>query len=230
MSAQPRALILLTRPAPQSKRFAAALGLECLISPLIAPRFLAPDLPAHKALILTSETGALAARGLAPCRAFCVGDRTAEVARSLGFDATSASGDAEALMALILSDPIAPLLHLRGREARGDIAARLTAAGLPTHEAVVYAQEEQALTPEAVAALQGQTPVIAPLFSPRSATILAAECARITARAPLRVVAMSQAVADAARALDPAPVISARPDGDSMLEATLVALQRLPLA
>ncbi|NBZ86709.1 uroporphyrinogen-III synthase [Stagnihabitans tardus] len=230
MSAQPRALILLTRPAPQSERFAAALGLDCLISPLIAPRFLFPAIPPHEALILTSETGALAARGLAPCRAFCVGDRTAATARALGFDATSASGDAEALIALILSAPVAPLLHLRGREARGEIAARLTAAGVPTAEALAYAQEEQDLTAEAQAALRGQTPVIAPLFSPRSAQILAAEAKRIGATAPLRVVAMSQAVAQAARSLDPSALIAARPDGDSMLEATLTLWNRLALA
>lgn len=230
MSTQPRPLILLTRPAPQSDRFAAALGLRCLISALIAPRFLAPDIPPHDALILTSETGAEAARGLLPCRAYCVGDQTAATARALGFDAISAQGDAEALIALILTTATGPLLHLRGREARGDIAARLTAAGIPTHEVIAYAQEERPLTPEAIIALRGQTPVVAPLFSPRSAALLAAEAVRIGATAPLCVVAMSQAVADAARALDPAPRVAARPDGNSMLEATRTALNLPPLA
>lgn len=230
MSAQPRPLILLTRPEPQSQRFAADLGLACLVSPLMAPRFMAPLIPPHRALILTSETGALAARGLAPCRAYCVGARTAATARALGFDAISADGDAEALIALILCDPVTPLLHLRGREARGDIADRLLAAGLPALEAVAYAQEEQPLTPQAQEALQGQALVIAPLFSPRSAELLAAEAARVQASAPIKVIAMSQAVAEAARALDPDPVIAARPDGDSMLEAVLATLNRAPLA
>ncbi|MCW1918968.1 uroporphyrinogen-III synthase [Rhodobacter sp. KR11] len=234
MSAQPRPLILLTRPEAQSQRFARDLGLPCLISPLIAPRFLHPEIPAHRALILTSETGALAARGLPPCRAYCVGDQTAATARALGFDAVSAQGDAKALIALILTDPVAPLLHLRGCEARGDIAARLTAAGLPTAEALAYAQEERPLTAEAIAALRGTAPVLVPLFSPRSATLLAAELARIGATAPLRVVAMSQAVAEAARALDsraldPEPRIAARPDALSMREATRSALNLPPL-
>lgn len=231
MEAQPQPPILLTRPAPQSARFAAALGRPCLISPLIAPRFLSPVLPRAEALILTSETGAeAAARLVKPGLAFCVGDRTAEVARGLGFEVRSARGDAEALVALILSHPPLTLLHARGREARGEVAARLTAAGRPTAEAVVYAQEPRPLSPEAEALLTRAPFVLVPLFSPRSATLLAAEVRRLSAPARLRVVAMSAAVAEAARDLDPTPAISARPDGDSMRLTTLAELEASPLA
>lgn len=225
MAVQPR--ILLTRPQAQSLRFAESLGLPCLISPLMAPRFLTPVVPPHAAVILTSETGAeAAARLVAPTFAFCVGDRTASTARSLGFQASSAAGDAEALIAHILAAPVSPLLHLRGREARGEIAARLTSAGVPTAEAVAYAQEEQPLSPEALAALHGTAPLILPLFSPRSATLLA----RVVPRAPLTVVAMSAAVAEAARGLDPDPLIATRPDAAAMREATLAAVSRRPSA
>lgn len=231
MEAQPQPPILLTRPAPQSARFAAALGRPCLISPLIAPRFLSPVLPRAEALILTSETGAeAAARLVPPGLAFCVGDRTAEVARGLGFEVRSARGDAEALIALILSHPPLTLLHARGREARGEVAARLTAAGRPTAEAVVYAQEPRPLSPEAEVLLARAPFVLVPLFSPRSATLLAAEVRRLSAPARLRVVAMSAAVAEAARDLDPAPAISTRPDGDSMRVTTLAELEASPLA
>ena len=72
--------------------------------------------------------------------------------------------------------------------------------------------------------------MIAPVFSPRTAEILAAECQRIAATAPLRLVAMSPAVAKAGAALDPVPLIAARPDGDSMLQAVLQALKSRPLA
>ena len=159
-----------------------------------------------------------------------MGDRTAEVARGLGFQALSAAGDAEVLVALILSRRPGGLLHLRGQEARGEIAARLTAAGLPCAEVVGYVQAEQPLTAEAQALLGGQALVIAPVFSPRTAEILAAECQRIAATAPLRLVAMSPAVAKAGAALDPVPLIAARPDGDSMLQAVLQALKSRPLA
>jgi uroporphyrinogen-III synthase len=232
MSAQHAPAILLTRPLAQSRRFAALLGRECLIAPLLAPVFLAADLPGHAAVILTSETGAqAAARLVAPGLAFCVGDRTAEVARALGFQARSAAGDAEALIQSILAAPDpGPLLHLRGREARGEIAARLTALGRPTQEAIVYAQEPQPLTPAAIAALQGQGPVILPLFSPRSATLFAAEARRIGAKAPLRVVAMSPAVREAAARLGASCLVAARPDAKSMAEATLAAIESRPAA
>lgn len=227
MAAQSLApVILLTRPATQSARFAERLELptaRIVISPLIAPVFLRPTLPdgPFAALVLTSETGVEAAAQYAglPKRAFCVGDRTALAAQSAGFSATSAQGDAEALVGLILSNPSAPLLHLRGREARGDIAKRLSAHGLPTAEAVVYAQEEQPLTPEATALLQGQTPVLAPVFSPRSAEILAAECHRVSAKAPMTIVAMSAAVAKAASRMDAVVFTAAEPTAESMAVA-----------
>lgn len=175
-----------------------------MISPLLVPSFLSPALPdrAFTALVLTSETGAEAARRIAaegrkmPKTAFCVGARTAAVAREAGFDATSADGDAEALCALLTSlRPPAPLLHLHGRETRGDLGERLNSAGVETVSAVSYEQNLSPLIPEAEALLRSDTPVLAPLFSPRSARALADECARIGARAPLTLVAISQAAA-----------------------------------
>ena len=226
-------IILLTRPAAQSARFAKDLGAPVVISPLIAPVFCEVDPPEKDwaGVILTSETGAEAAgrmKDRLPDLAFCVGGRTAEVARRAGFTPRSADGDAEALIALILSAVIAPLVHLRGREARGDLARRLSAKGIPTTDRVVYAQEPQALTSEAVNLLRGEEPVIAPVFSPRTAEILAMECRRIAATAPMTVIAMSAAVAEAARPLGARTIVAAHPDGDSMaalVKAQLVAGQ-----
>lgn len=225
--------ILLTRPAAQSTRFAKGLDADVVISPLIAPVFPTVDLPTGDwaAVILTSETGAEAAgrmRDRLPDLAFCVGQRTAEVARKAGFATRSADGDAEALLALILSTGIAPLLHLRGREARGDLAERLSAKGMRCDGVVVYAQEAQPLTAQAIDLLRGDKPVIVPLFSPRTAEILAVECRRIAATAPLIVIAMSAAVAEAARPLGAPTIVAAHPDADSMgaaLRAQLVAGQ-----
>ena len=90
MTRQSRApTILLTRPLAQSQRFAAVLAdvisVPVMISPLMATEFLLPALPHHtySAVLLTSETGAIAAgrmREHLPKRAWCVGDRTAQVA------------------------------------------------------------------------------------------------------------------------------------------------------
>lgn len=229
MTPQSRALAtLLTRPTAQSDRFAAALiarfgdRLAVTTSPLIAPEFLRPPIPerAYTALILTSETGATSATGFSglPRRAYCVGDRTAETARSLGFTAVSANGDATALIALIrASGEAGPLLHLRGQDARGDIAATLTAASVPTDQAITYDQRPQALSPAARALLNGSAPVLVPLFSPRSATLLAGQG---PFRAPLWVAALSPAVAAAAAPLSPArQVISDTPNVGALLTA-----------
>lgn len=237
MTPQSRAIpVLLTRPAAQADRFAAEMAerfgaaLRPVASPLMAPVFLQPDLPVEPcaAVILTSETGVEAALRLRragaalPDRALCVGDRTAAAARAAGFDAISAAGDAEALIALILGDgktrgADAPLVHLRGREARGDIAPRLTAAGVPTRSAIVYAQEEVALSEEARALLDGGAPVLMPIFSPRSAQLLAGQG---PFAAPLWIASMSPAVARAAMGLTPERhVTAARPESGAMLDA-----------
>lgn len=230
-------VVLLTRPAAQTARFAENLrarlpGSRIVTSPLLEPVDLNPVLPDRtwQAVILTSETGAKAAGRLKarlPHLAFCVGDRTAQVAQAEGFQILSAQGDAEALVELILSHPASPLLFLRGKEVRGDLAGRLSALGLATDEAVVYAQQEQRLTAEATDLLSGSQPILTPLFSPRSAAILGAECLRIGAKAPLFVIAMSAAVAEAAaRFVATPPLIANHPDGESMLEAVIACALR----
>lgn len=232
MTPQSRALpVLLTRPAAAGDRFAADLAaafgdrIVTLSSPLIAPRFLTPDLPAGAAaLILTSETGAEAAGRLRaggaalPARAWCVGDRTASAARAAGFEGISAQGDADALVALILSrGERGPLLHLHGRETRGDVAARLAAAGVTATGVAVYAQEAQPLSPAARAALDGAGPVIVPLFSPRTAELFAATAPH---RAALWLAALSPAVAAAVADLPAARRVTATtPDAAGMLAA-----------
>ncbi|MFT4150735.1 MAG: uroporphyrinogen-III synthase [Paracoccaceae bacterium] len=242
--ALPRALpVLLTRPQPQADRFAAQMAARFgesvapVISPLLAPRFLTPQIPAGAAaLILTSETGVQAAARLRqdgaalPARAFCVGDRTAQAAAQAGFAATSAEGDAGALVALILRlRPEGPLLHLHGEETRGDVAARLSAAGIETLSLCVYGQQAQALSPAATTLLAGRAAVAVPLFSPRSARLFVAVAAG--AAAPLHLAAISPAAAAEAAPLARASlVIAARPGAAAMLDALAAILAALPAA
>lgn len=209
MALQSRALpVLITRPEPQASRFSKVLTarfgtlVRPVICSLIAPRFLSAALPDGRfgAVVLTSETGALAADRLAkagymvPHVAFCVGDHTAEVAQGLGFDARSAAGDATALVDLILQHPDrAPFLHLHGHETRGDVVGQLRARGLSAEGAKVYAQEEQPLSVQARALLAQPGPVVVPIFSPRTAKLFAKQLAEHLVSAKVFVVAISEA-------------------------------------
>ena len=155
----------------------------------MVPEYLSPDLPQRDfaAVVLTSETGAEAARRISaagcrlPKRAYCVGDRTALVAKAAGFQVQSAGADADALVALILSERSAgPLLFLRGQEVAGNIENSLNTAGTETLSSIVYAQFRQPLSGQAMHLLRGDTPVIVPLFSPRTTRIF--NCLLYTSR------------------------------------------------
>ena len=232
--------VLLTRPHEQSLAFAAVLDsrfgdrLRCIVAPLMAPRFLSPQMPEghFDAVIFTSLSAVDAARRLnapLPTRAFCVGARTAEAARAAGFVATSAEGDAGDLVAAILSDPPkGRLLHLRGQDSTGDVAERLTAHGITTIPVILYRQDPQPLTADATSLLQNPAPVILPIFSPRSAELLATALPA-PSRARLHIAAMSASVAKAAAVLPHAALVIARqPDADSMLDAVGTLLADLP--
>ena len=225
-------ILLLTRPEAASLRFSAQVGagVEMLISPLLRIDLrevgnLTPDL---RGIILTSENGAVAAGRIPglPRRAFCVGDRTAAVARDAGFDPTSAGGDAQALVALILSErESGPLLHIRGEHAGGDIAERLNAAGVVTVEVVAYRQQEQPLSPAAYTAMQGRRAVILPLFSPRTVSILAQQG---PFSAPLHAVCISTAVAEQAKSLRPLSMMTAAsPNARSMALAVRTCIDQM---
>lgn len=223
--------ILLTRPLAQSRRFAQELagvtGLPVVISPLMAPVFLTPRLPAgpFRAVILTSETGAQAAgplRAALPGRAYCVGARTAAAAQAAGFEAVLAGGDAAELIATLGgAEKTGPLLHLRGQDSRGAIAETLTKRRIVTHEAVIYDQREQKLSAEAQGLLAGDAPLIVPLFSPRSAGLFAAAA---RGAANLWLAALSPAVAAALGDLPRLGLeIAEKPEAGPML----LAVQRL---
>ncbi len=115
---------------------------------------------------------------------------------------------AEELVAYLLKHrPESPLLHLRGEHSRGNVAERLIESGLSVQEKAVYQQCLLPLTPEAIAAADGETPVIAPLFSPRTARQFADIW---TGSAPLWLAAISDATAEPLYSLDYARLKIAR--------------------
>lgn len=233
----PSPILILTRPRPASEGFARkveeALGrsVDTIVSPLIRidPVDLPPEAPGAEAVILTSANAvpAVSRLGLPEGTvAWCVGSRTAEVARAAGLDPRDAGGDAEDLIDMILrARPKGRLLHLRGEKVRADVADRLSAAGLICDDLVVYRQVHLSLEPEATRALAGTRPVVMPVFSPATGAIVRKNA---PFAAPVHAVAMSptvaQELADAGFA-DVATV--AAPDGPHMIKATARLLGRL---
>lgn len=230
--------ILLTRPLTQAERFAQECraefpDLSILISPIlrIEARPLTRSLKGVAGLILTSENAVrvLASTGakVAGLRALCVGDRTAAAARSIGLDAASTGGSADELVVSVLATPATgPLLHLRGAEAHGEIAARLSAEGWKVDEVIIYDQRPMELSPVAHALLARAYPVVLPLFSPRSAELLGIAVGR--ARSPLRIVALSSVVAERWSGPTPERVVVARePNSAEMLRGVAQAIRSL---
>ncbi|MEO0828962.1 MAG: uroporphyrinogen-III synthase [Pseudomonadota bacterium] len=202
MEEHAKPVVLLTRPSEASARFACALSgdrAEVVISPLQSIVRL-PFCPAVESeLIFTSENGAriygdtVAGDGT---RAWCVGERTAAVAAERGYVPAVGGGTAEDLLAKIIAEkPELPLVWAAGRNRRVDIVAGLQAAGLRAELSEVYDQVPAPLSDEARRALVSGRPVVAPVFSPRSASLLADTMPE--GSAPI-VVCISRAAAEAA--------------------------------
>ncbi|CUH09357.1 uroporphyrinogen-III synthase [Jannaschia seosinensis] len=223
--------VLLTRPAADSKRLAEMLrgeGVEAIVAPLlrIVPQGPLPEIPGG--VLLTSGNGVdsyvfLGGAGGRP--AWVVGPRTARRAAAAGFDLCGVAPDAAALAEIVPQDA-PPLVHLRGAVQRGDLAARLRVRGLFVAEAVIYRQEPVPLAEAARAALSAG-PVVAPLYSPRTARLLGDALSPREA-GNLRAICLSAAVADALRdSAGIAPVVTAgAPDGGAMLRAIRAHLKK----
>jgi uroporphyrinogen-III synthase len=190
------------------------------------------DLTDVSALIFTSEVGVRCFTDLSQRRdlpAWCVGDRTTDAARQAGLDAMSAQGTADDLVALIGAHrPKGTLLHLHGAHTRGDVVARLQAAGHSARGAVLYDQIEAPAPPSLGDVLTGDAPVIVPLFSPRSAALFARAAGALT-RDDVVAIALSAAVkaklpADWMQACQ----LAAAPDAPAMIGAIERLISRFP--
>ncbi|WP_420585492.1 uroporphyrinogen-III synthase [Ruegeria sp.] len=201
----------MTRPRTASERFVAQLPtrtrsrVEVIYSPIleIKPLPVTVDVTGMRGLIFTSANAVNAAVSLGVARdipAFCVGPATTATANAAGWEAHMVGASAEELVGYLLKHrPDSPLLHLRGVHSRGNIAERLTESGLTVREQPVYQQHLLPLTPQATTIARGEIPVIAPLFSPRTARHFADIW---PGSAPLWLVAISAATADPLYSLD----------------------------
>lgn len=237
MARQSAIPVLITRPEPQASRFAADLreafgdAVIPVHTPLMEEVLLSPTLPQgpFAAVVLTSETGVRAAVQLRdagqplPKRAFCVGDRTAAVARAAGFDALSAAGAVADLAQLILSQPDeGPLLCLGGQDRAGDLLSLLP--GRQMANFVVYAQKERPLSAAAQAVLAAPGPVLVPLFSPRTARLFVQALPKTHLAQLLPVVISDNAAAALPADLAAVAQVAERPDAPGMIAAISRAL------
>jgi len=232
------ARVLVTRPAPAADRSAAryrAAGHQVYVAPLLVFARLdpGPDAvpPAEEfaAIAATSARGIEAAAPLLSPAHYAlplhaVGEATARAARVAGFAEThAADGDLTALAAALTAAVPAGgrVLHLAGRDRSGDLAALLAPAGLTCHMVELYAMEPVDSLPQEIrTALSASTdPVIAPVYSRRSAQALATALAAWADRPPFRFLAIS---AEASEPLaDLGPVEVARTPDESGLLALL---------
>ena len=215
------ARLLLTRPREDSVALADVLarhGVTTLIEPLMTIRTdeaARLDLSGVQAILLTSANGARALAAADPHRSarqlpvLAVGCATACAARNAGFDAvTAADGDVDGLAALVtarLRPEGGRLIHVAGRVATGDLAARLRHAGFEAERVPLYdAVATRGLTPPARRALEAQALAGVALFSPRTARLFAKlvrESGLETTARALTAFCLSQAVAVAVETL-----------------------------
>ena len=222
-----KASIIITRPKAAADRLAIRLAepvgpaCEIVCSPVIEIMAVPATVGkiAYHGVIFTSVHGVLHAPDMtAKKTCWCVGEMTARAAGEAGYAVKHHAMDAETLLADLAGMQVeGPLLHLRGTYTRVDLAQRLADAGIPCDDLVVYKQDARSLSTQARATLEGETPVILPLYSPRSAALVADQG---PFAAPITVVAISDATAHAAAGLAPENVVVAgRPDGVAMIAA-----------
>lgn len=216
----------MTRPQDASAAFVARLDPKVLeraticLSPLLeivpVETDVTPD--AYAGVVFTSAQAVRFVAQGSGRPAYCVGTRTAEVATARGWRVDRVAQDADALVSSLSGAPVeGPLLHLAGQHRRGEIAERLTSLGMQTDVAVVYDQVLRPLTAAAQQALAGPSRVIVPLFSPRTAAQFAAEAVSAN---HVTLIAISQAVADAAAGLAAEALhIAKAPTGEDMRRA-----------
>lgn len=236
-----RPCLILTRPQTDAVRFAAQACADgwqgdVLIAPLLRIVLMPPPrarLDGAGTLVFTSQHGVAAVAAATPRRdwpVWAVGPRTAEAAREAGFtDLHQSGGDAVALLKdLRQTLPRPPVLHLRGVHAAADIATTLRATGQKAEALVVYRQEALDLTLAARNRLTQGGDIVLPVFSPRSAQLLADALGPQAGRkARLHVIAISDAAARPFRQFsDIALHIADHPDACAM-RTVLTATQPL---
>ena len=111
-----------------------------------------------------------------------------------------------------------PMLHAHGAKVAFNLSAHLSAAGIETHQAVVYEQMPIGFPRHVRALLTVRIPLLVPLFSPRSAELFAFEARDTDAR--LLLCPISRNAAEKLHGLPQARIeIAEFPDAASVMDA-----------
>jgi len=202
--------LLVTRPEPDASETAArlnALDIETVVEPLLIAQTLETSLPPAEgfaALAVTSANAlrALHDRGDLPhyrrLPLYAVGDRTARLARDLGFDeVVSAAGSLADLVALLARAGVhGPVLYPSARQQAGDLARALAPHGIMVITTPVYTMNPApALTAATLERLETGAIAAGLFYSRRTAETFVSLAAGLRDKARLGVICLSEAVA-----------------------------------
>lgn len=151
--------LLLTRPQEEAQKTASFLekkGFHVLFLPLFTsverPFSATPPVTPFQAIIATSQRALQIFAARTSCRStslYTVGDRTAALARSLGFSqVSSAGGTALDLVRLIAKEcvpDIGNILYISGAHTSHDLAALLARKGFTVHQEILYTMKPSVL-------------------------------------------------------------------------------------
>lgn len=211
-------VLLMTRTEDQSRGFVRNLPsfvldkVRLCYSPLIEIVPVSGSIPwgGSRGVIFTSKNGARVSSALDPRRdlpAWCVGFETTKLASSLGWDAHNMGQNGDEFVPAVRSATVeGPLIHLGGKHRRGQIAKKLSSYGIETKEHVVYDQKLRPLTVEAQSLLRSGEPIVAPLFSPRTANQFVTSAVELH---NVHLILISEAAADEVRDYDVSSTIVA---------------------
>lgn len=229
--------VLLTRPEADNAEISAVLeaeGIATIAWPLMRIETVAEHvvLPMGcRGIVATSGNGVRSFAALSPERdlpVLAVGDRTASLARDLGFaDAESAAGTVEDLARLAAERGLSPLYHPTGAVRRGDLAALLAPHGIDVTVQTLYRMRASgAPSPAVDDALREGKVTVATLWSPENANLFQA----FVKDSPAWRLGCTAAIAISPAAAEPldrsrfaAVRPAARPDRTAMIEAVVAA-------
>ncbi len=228
--------LILTRTVEANAAFAAAFPasladrLDFVDCPLIeiVPLNAPVEVPGSVAVIFTSANAVACAPKGSGRRAFCVGQKTTQVAQTAGWDAVFAGLNADELLSSLLDcRPGLPLLHLSGVHVRGQIVETLSSAGLNATRLPIYDQHLLPMSDAAKRIMEQKCPAIVPLFSPRAAAHFAAVA---PPNPQLRAVAISSAVYDSLGKIPLAEIlVASQPTSRGIIECVEKLVRNISL-